>query len=128
MSEVLCCDTILRALAYSIAANGVARDTSSDSGHPAFRPLGQPAADQIRSRRICHGVFAPNIKHRARVTPAKRGKGGQRPTTEELDEPTPAERRGAMRWAQRLKSVFGIDIETCPACGDAVRVIACIEG
>ena len=23
--------------------------------------------------------------------------------------------------------VFGIDIETCPACGGAVRVIACIE-
>jgi hypothetical protein len=25
-----------------------------------------------------HGVFAPNSKHRARVTPAKRGKGGQK--------------------------------------------------
>jgi len=32
-----------------------------------------------------------------------------------------------MTWAQRLKRVFGIDIETCPACGGAVRVIACIE-
>jgi hypothetical protein len=30
-----------------------------------------------------------------------------------------------MTWAQRLKRVFGI--ETCPACGGAVRVIACIE-
>ena len=29
--------------------------------------------------------------------------------------------------AQRLKRVFGIDIETCPACGGAVRIIACIE-
>jgi hypothetical protein len=28
---------------------------------------------------------------------------------------------------QRLKRVFGIDIETCPACGGAVRIIACIE-
>ena len=28
---------------------------------------------------------------------------------------------------QRLKRVFGIDIETCPACGGAVKVIACIE-
>ena len=26
--------------------------------------------------------------------------------------------------AQRLKRVFGIDIETCPACGGAVRIIA----
>jgi hypothetical protein len=32
-----------------------------------------------------------------------------------------------MTWAQRLKRVFGIDIETCPACGGAVQIIACIE-
>jgi type IV secretory pathway VirB3-like protein len=32
-----------------------------------------------------------------------------------------------MRWAQRLKRVFGIDIETCAACGGAMRIIACIE-
>ena len=32
-----------------------------------------------------------------------------------------------MRWAQRLKRVFGIDIEICAACGGAVRIIACIE-
>ena len=32
-----------------------------------------------------------------------------------------------MTWAQRLKRVFNIDIETCPACGGAVRIIACIE-
>jgi hypothetical protein len=33
-----------------------------------------------------------------------------------------------MAGAQRLKRVFGIDIETCPACGGAVKVIACIKG
>ena len=32
-----------------------------------------------------------------------------------------------MTWAQRLKRVSGMDIETCPACGGAVRIIACIE-
>ncbi len=32
-----------------------------------------------------------------------------------------------MTWAQRLTRVFGIDVETCPACGGAVRIIACIE-
>ncbi len=32
-----------------------------------------------------------------------------------------------MSWAQRLKRVFNIDIETCSACGGAVKVIACIE-
>ena len=29
-----------------------------------------------------------------------------------------------MRWAPRLKRVFGIDVETC---GGALRIIACIE-
>ena len=32
-----------------------------------------------------------------------------------------------MSWAQRLKRVFNIDVETCRACGGAVRIIACIE-
>jgi len=32
-----------------------------------------------------------------------------------------------MTWAQRLKRVFRIDIETCEQCGGAVRIIACIE-
>lgn len=31
-----------------------------------------------------------------------------------------------MPWAQRQKPVFGIDIETCPACGGAMPIIACI--
>jgi len=43
------------------------------------------------------------------------------------EEPTAAERRASMTWAQRLKRVFGIDIETCPTCGGSVRIIACIE-
>ena len=32
-----------------------------------------------------------------------------------------------MTWAQRLKPVFHIDIQTCSQCGGALRVIACIE-
>lgn len=72
------------------------------------------------------GVFAPNSKHRARVTPAKRGKGSQK-VTEGQDEKTPAQRHVAMTWAHRLKRVFGIDVETCRVCGGAARVIACIE-
>jgi hypothetical protein len=72
-----------------------------------------------------HGVFAPNSKHRALVTPAKRGKGNKPKAT---DEPqTPAERRASMTWAQRLKRVFNLDVETCRECGGAMKVIACIE-
>ena len=74
-----------------------------------------------------HGVFAPNSRDRAAVTPRKRGKGAKPKAFEEGQEKTPAERRAAMTWAQRLKRVFGIDIETCPACGGALRIIACIE-
>ena len=33
----------------------------------------------------------------------------------------------AMSWAQRLKRVFDIDIETCEYCGGALKIIACIE-
>jgi hypothetical protein len=82
-----------------------------------------------------HGVFAPNSSHRARVTPAKRGKGNKLKAPDEPQDQTPTERRAAMTpdhvrgrlWAQRLKRVFNIDIETCSKCGGAVKVIACIE-
>ena len=69
-----------------------------------------------------HGVFAPNSAHRAQVTKAGRGRGGRG-----AEDSTPAKRRASMSWAQRLKRVFKIDIETCPACGGAMRIIACIE-
>jgi len=72
-----------------------------------------------------HGVFAPNSKHRALVTKSKRGGGNKAKVSDE--PPTPAERHASMTWAQRLKRVFNIDIETCRECGGAVKVIACIE-
>ena len=68
-----------------------------------------------------HGVFAPHSRWRAEVTPGGRGK----PTTS--DPRTPAERHRAMTWAQRLKRVFGIEIESCEQCGGRVRVIASLS-
>jgi len=44
----------------------------------------------------CHGVFAPNSKHRARVTPAWRGRGAPCCDGGWGREPTPVERRAAM--------------------------------
>jgi hypothetical protein len=41
-------------------------------------------------------VFAPNSKYRARVTPAKRGKGKKVKTPEENQDQTNAERRASM--------------------------------
>ena len=45
---------------------------------------------------------------------------------EETDR-TAATGHAAMTWAQRLKRVFKIDIETCSQCGGMVKIIACIE-
>jgi hypothetical protein len=36
-------------------------------------------------------------------------------------------RRRSLTWAQRLKRVFAIEIETCRGCGGRLRVIASIE-
>ena len=74
-----------------------------------------------------HGVFAPNSNYRSLVTPAKRGKGKMVKTPKEAQDQSPAEKRTSMTWAQRLKRVFNIDIETCRDCGGEVRIISCIE-
>jgi len=43
-----------------------------------------------------HGVFAPNSRHRARVTPTKRGKGKKLKATEGSQDKSPEERRASM--------------------------------
>jgi len=73
-----------------------------------------------------HGVFAPNSKSRARITPAKRGTRKRACLADEANQ-TPAEKRDSMTWAQRLKRVFNIEIETCDNCGGDVHIIASIE-
>jgi hypothetical protein len=70
-----------------------------------------------------HGVFAPNSAWRSEVTLSGRGK--RRPLLAE--SATPAQRHRALRWAQRLKRVFGIDIERCEHGGGAMKIIAAIE-
>jgi len=77
-----------------------------------------------------HGVFAPNAKLRAQLTPSGRGK--RPPTDEELtgansDHRSPDEKRRSMTWAQRLKRVFNIDVSTCGHCGGTLRIVASIE-
>ena len=61
------------------------------------------------------------------MTPAKRGRGKRVKTQREGPDQTPAEKRASMNWAQRLKRVFNIDIETCSECGGDVKIIASIE-
>ena len=66
-----------------------------------------------------HGVLAPNARLRAAIVPGP-------PQSEPADE----DAHGAparMNWARLLKRVFGIDIEHCPQCGGALKIIAAIE-
>ena len=66
-----------------------------------------------------HGVFAPHFKHRTLVVP-------ESPQKEHSDT-LEVKKSRSMSWAQRLKRVFGIDIETCSDCGGKIKVIAIIE-
>lgn len=54
--------------------------------------------------------------------PAQRGRGG---SGEGQGSALP--KHAAMSWAQRLKRVFGIEIERCEQCGGALKIIASIE-
>jgi len=75
-----------------------------------------------------HGVLAPHSSLRALITPAGRGKGGQRTaSTAQGSEQPGLPRPVALRWAQRLKRVFGIEIESCAPCGARLKIVASIE-
>lgn len=75
-----------------------------------------------------HGVFAPHSKHRAAVTPAHRGRGAPKPPVAGADPAKPSSpRHVAMRWARRLKRVFGVEMESCARCGGTLKIIASIE-
>ena len=69
-----------------------------------------------------HGVFAPASPDRARIVP-----GTRTAVSAALGEVSVSDRQRAMSWAQRLKRVFAIDIQTCRQCGGRLRVIASIE-
>ena len=72
-----------------------------------------------------HGVFAPHSRLRAAITPAGRGAGGK--GAKQAAEAPAVPKRVAMSWAQRLKRVFAIEIDTCARCQGRLRVIASIE-
>jgi len=75
--------------------------------------------------RPSRGGPPPNSRHRVTITPALRNKTKQALQTGQ--EKTRAQKHQSMTWAQRLKRVFNIDIETCEQCGGAVKVIASID-
>jgi hypothetical protein len=66
-----------------------------------------------------HGVFAPASRDRTRIVP-----GTRTADSAARDEVSATDRQRAMSWAQRIRRVFGIDIETCQQCGGRLRVTA----
>ena len=88
-----------------------------------LRPLSL-SSGTLPMPRMSPTLLAPNHRWRAAVTPAGRGRGK---SVAAQPEKSAIERHVAMSWAQRLKRVFGIDVESCVRCGSAVRVIASIE-
>lgn len=74
-----------------------------------------------------HGVFAPHSRLRAAVTPARRGVGGKGQGADQATGKPATPRHVAMTWAQRLKRVFGIEIDRCARCDGQLKVIASIE-
>ena len=123
-------DTVGKVAGFSLHAGVAAKAQEQDKLERLCRYIARLAAlvpkPRVNLTRF-HGVFAPNSKHRVQVTPARRGKGKKSKAPDEAQDKTPGERRASMTWAQRLKRVFDIDIETCSECGGAVKVIACIE-
>ena len=70
-----------------------------------------------------HGVLAPNAKLRSQIVPAPPERAAE--TSSEGAHAQGAPPR--MSWARLLKRVFDIDIEHCPNCGGALKIIAAIE-
>ncbi len=72
-----------------------------------------------------HGVFAPASPDRARIVPRTRAAAANQAS--QRGEPSATARQRRLTWAQRLKRVFAIDLETCRQCRGRLRVIASIE-
>jgi len=74
-----------------------------------------------------HGVLATNAKLRALVIPAGPDHEAEAASACTSPEPGCAHRRAArLSWARLLKRVFALDLEHCPHCGGALKILAAI--
>jgi len=101
------------------------------STHVIFEPedfMARPAALVPKPRAHLtryQGVFAPPSPDRPRIVPRTHA-GAANPASPH-GAASAADCSPNLSWAQRLKRVFAIDIETCRQCGGRLRVIASIE-
>ena len=87
--------------------------------------LPQPRSAAALNPRPGAPASPPHSRLRGAITPAGRGAGakGAKPDAEAPAVP----KHVAMSWAQRLKRVFAIEIDTCARCQGRLRVIASIQ-
>src|SRR5262249_10291376 len=67
-----------------------------------------------------HGVLAPNAKLRSKIVPATAERATESPSENAHGQGAPAR----ISWARLLKRVFDVDVEHCPNCGGALKIIA----
>ena len=67
-------------------------------------------------------VLAPHAKLRAAIVPAPAQNASGQSADHAHAQPSPAR----LSWARLLKRVFDIDLEHCPNCGGALKIIAAI--
>lgn len=68
-----------------------------------------------------HGVFAPNHELREQITKSSK----RRLDCHSVRRHNQHSYR--LTWAERLRRVFNIDIETCEKCGGQIKIIATIK-
>jgi hypothetical protein len=73
-----------------------------------FHPAGRCAVP-IRSRRIGHGVLAPNAKLRSEIVP--REQKNERNSSDAHDDENGSSAPVRISWARLLKRVFKFDVE-----------------
>jgi hypothetical protein len=64
--------------------------------------------------------LAPNAKLRSQIVPAPPERAAESPSEDAHGQGAPAR----ISWARLLKHVFDVDVEHCPNCGGALKIIA----
>ena len=70
-----------------------------------------------------HGVLAPHAKLRAAIVPSPAENASGQPADHVHALASPAR----LSWARLLKRVFDIDLEHCPNCGGALKIIVPVK-
>ena len=89
---------IFEPLDFTAPAHPCARGISA-SMHVISRLVALVPRPRVNLTRF-HGVFAPNSKYRAKITPARRGNRKKCHSADDVDQ-TPAEKRASMTWAHQ---------------------------